>query len=115
MDGLEDKLNAILSDPDAMGRIADMAKSLFSGEGGDKEPSKPEPESDQALIKRVAGLLRGNALRPNEMALLTALRPFLSEERCERLDRAIKLARLASIARIAGEISGLGGDGNEPL
>ena len=32
MDGLEDKLNAILSDPDAMGRIADMAKSIMGGE-----------------------------------------------------------------------------------
>ena len=35
MDGLEDKLNAILSDPDAMGRISEMAKSLFGEKGGE--------------------------------------------------------------------------------
>ena len=109
MDGFEDKLNAILSDPDAMSRISDMAKSLFSGQG---DAQKTEPESDPTLIKRVAGLLRGNALRPDETALLSALRPFLSEERRVRLDRAIKLARFASLAKIAGEFSGLGGDGD---
>ena len=31
MDGLEDKLGAILSDPEAMSKISDMAKSLFGG------------------------------------------------------------------------------------
>lgn len=109
MDGLEDKLNAILSDPDAMSRISEMAKSLFSGQDGGQ---KPEPEGDVALIKRVAGLLRGNALQPDETALLSALRPFLSVERRARLDRAIKLARFASLAKIAGEFTGLGGEGD---
>ena len=45
-------------------------------------------------------------------ALLAALRPFLSEERRARLDRAIKIARLASLARLAGEFADIGGDGD---
>ena len=108
MDGLEDKLNAILSDPDAMGRIADMAKSIF-GEKQDGE-AKRDNADEESLLKRAAGMLRGNALRQDEAALITALRPFLSDERKRRLDRAVKIARLASLAKIAGELGILGGD-----
>lgn len=111
MDGLEDKLNAILSDPDAMGRIADMAKSLFGdGVAERKKPEAPSGEAEETLLRRAAQLLRGNSLRQDETALLSALRPFLSEERRSRLDRAIKIARLASLARLAGEFTGIGGE-----
>lgn len=109
MDGLEDKLNAILSDPEAMGKISEMAKSLFSG-GEDAGDGRPD-DGDESLIRRAGQLLRRDALRPDETALLTALRPFLSEERRARLDRAIKIARLTSLARLAGEFADIGGDG----
>lgn len=108
MDGLEDKLNAILSDPEAMGKISDMAKSLFRG-GEDAGDGRPD-DGDESLIRRAGQLLRRDALRPDETALLTALRPFLSEERRARLDRAIKIARLTSLARLAGEFADIGGD-----
>lgn len=109
MDGLEDKLNAILSDPEAMGKISDMAKSLFGG--GDDAGTQRGPDIDEeTLLQRARQLLRGNAMRSDETALLSALRPFLSEERRQRLDRAIKIARLASLARLAGEFTGIGGD-----
>lgn len=109
MDGLEDKLNAILSDPDAMGRISEMAKSLFGEKG--VEPGEIS-SGDESLLKRAAGLLRGNAMRADESAVFDALRPFLSDERRARLDRAIKIARLASLARMAGELADLGGEGD---
>lgn len=110
MDGLEDKLNAILSDPDAMGRISEMAKSLF-GEKSGEEPREIS-SGDESLLKRAAGLLRGNSMRADESAVFDALRPFLSDERRARLDRAIKIARLASLARMAGELADLGGEGD---
>ena len=106
MDGLEDKLNAILSDPDAMGRIAEMAKSLTGDVGSGEKPA----DMDEGLVKKAVKLLRGRAMNSDETALLTALRPFLSDERRARLDRAIKIARLASLASLAGEFAGLGGE-----
>lgn len=109
MDGLEDKLNAILSDPDAMGRISEMAKSLFGEKGGEPEEIS---SGDESLLKRAAGLLRGSSMRADESAVFDALRPFLSDERRARLDRAIKIARLASLARMAGELADLGGEGD---
>ena len=107
MDGLEDKLNAILSDPDAMGRISEMAKELMGSSREEKRSDGEEP-----LLKRAAALMRGGALRSEETALLDALRPFLSDERRARLDRAIKIARLASLARMAASLAELGGDGD---
>lgn len=108
MDGLEDKLNAILSDPDAMSRIAEMAKSLTGG-GGKDERSEPDG-SEEPIIRRAMKLLRGKALNGDETALLNALRPFLSSDRQRKLDRALKLARLASLASIAQEMGVFGGD-----
>lgn len=115
MDGFEDKLNSILSDKDAMSRIAAAAKSLLAGqEDSGQSGAATGPEQDTLatpeLISRVARLLRGNTMRSDETALLGALRPFLSEERQRRLDRAIKLARLASLAKLAGDFAGLGGE-----
>ena len=108
MDGLEDKLNAILSDPDAMSRIAEMAKSLTGG-GGKDERSESDG-SEEPIIRRAMKLLRGKALNGDETALLNALRPFLSSDRQRKLDRALKLARLASLASIAQEMGVFGGD-----
>ncbi len=104
MDGLEEKLSALLSDPEAMGKISEMAKSLFPA--GAEEAAK----DDESLARRAAKLLRSRALDPDEAALLGALRPFLSAERRRRLDRAVKIARLASLASLAGEA--LGGEGD---
>ena len=109
MDGLEDKLNAILSDPDAMGRIADMAKSIMGGEG-EGSGDTGRGEADESMIRRAMKLMRGKALSTDEASLLSALRPVLSAEWQQRLDRAIKLARLASLASLAGELGVLGGD-----
>ena len=106
MDGLEDKLNNILSDPDAMGRIAELAKSLTGGEAR----QEPADEKEEPLVRRAVKLLRGKALNGDETALLSALRPFLSEDRRRKLDRAVKLARLAAIASIAQEMGVFGGD-----
>lgn len=108
MDGIEEALGSILSDPKAMGRIAEMAKSLASG-----APTGGGERSDEGLLRRAVGLMRSRALSSDETALLDALRPFLSAERRRRLDRAIKLARLASLASLAGEA--LGGEDSEPL
>ena len=41
-------------------------------------------------------------------ALLEAMKPFLSERRREKMDKAMKLARLAGLAGIAAAEFGLG-------
>ena len=41
----DDKLNSILSNPDAMARIMNLAQSLSGGEGGASQAAPPPPQS----------------------------------------------------------------------
>lgn len=127
MSELEDKINGILGDPAQMEKLAGLAKSLM---GGGDDPAKEakstgggldslmqsfgggEGAIDPAMLARLSrALSSGAGEKKQERALLEAMKPYLSEKRRSKMDKAIKLARLASIARIAmGE---MGGDGSD--
>ena len=63
---------------------------------------------DPAMLARLSrAFSSGAGEKKQERALLEAMKPYLSEKRRSKMDKAIKLARLASIARIAmGEMGG---------
>ncbi len=111
------QLNSILSDPDAMAQIAALAQSISGGQDGaaaseGKRPSEageraadaPPPNApgvDPELLRRLAPLMR-QLDRPesNETtAFLLALRPFLSEARRGKVERAAQLARLIHLGK----------------
>lgn len=114
MEDFEEKLNAILSSPETMGQIMALADSLSGKpeEGAPEEsapagPSRESPlsflsELDPKLIGKASTLL-GEYTRSGDerIALLAAMRPFLSEERRPRLDKAMQIARLARVIRCA--------------
>ena len=104
MNELEDKLNALLNDPGEMERFASFAKSIM---GGAEQEKTSEPDIDPGLIKRIGGILGGSdAKSSNDKKLLEAMKPYLSEKRRSKMDRALKIARLASIAATAAELGG---------
>lgn len=92
MSELEDSLNSILNDPDKMQSIASMARSLM---GGDAPESTPD--IDTGALKKLMGSGSGN----RDTKLLEAMRPYLSDKRRSKMDRALKIARLASLAQLA--------------
>ena len=118
---LEEKLNAILGDQEAMGRIMALARSLSTGEGAPPTSPEEEPgprsdsgeegagdplaamrELDPRLLQMGMKILREYQRSDDKnTALLLALRPFLRRERYARLDRAVQLARLARVIRVA--------------
>ena len=118
MGELDEKLNAILGNPQAMGQIMALAQSLGGGLSGppedaeehasqpQEEESPPSPfgELDPRMMQLGMRLLQ-EYQREDERktALLTALRPFVREERYEKLDRAVQLARLSRMIRVALE------------
>ena len=117
----EEKLGAILNDPQAMGQIMSLAQSL-GGQGpsetdADKAPaehteapSTPDLDLDPRLME--AGMRALSAWKdPDDprAALLGALRPFLKEERQGKLDRAIHITRLSKAVRAA--LDGVQGGG----
>lgn len=113
----DEKLNQILSDPGAMAQIMQLAQSL----GGESSPAQqappptpaPKPTQDSNLLSSLAGgidpalltrlvpLLRelGGKQDSNARALLYALRPYLKEERQEKVERALQLARLFHLGK----------------
>ena len=104
MSDFEDKLNQLLNDPKEMERFAGFAKSLMGGD----EPATEEkaPDFDPGLLKKISGLMDGGR-NSKDTKLLEAMRPYLSEKRRSKMDRAIKIARLAGLAELAaGEFGG---------
>ena len=114
MDELEDKLNSILSDPGQMEKIAGLARTLMGGAGPEAAPDTPPgvaPGRDPGLLGRIAKAMRGGGGDGGrEQALLAAMRPYLSEKRRGKMDRALQLARLARILRLTALEGGGGGD-----
>ena len=110
----DDKLNSILSNPDAMAQIMQLAQS-FSGEPSPpppRQPSPPPPQNsvnplsalgnlDPKVITRLLPLIQelGGSQDSNARALLHALSPYLKPERQQKVDRALQLARLFHVGR----------------
>ena len=113
MDDIGDKINAILSDPDQFGKIAQMAKSIMGGEpdkSREKAKSRDDDDSDgggfdlnPAMLSRISKLMQKSGTKSSDMALLEAMKPFLSDKRRKKMDKAMKLAKLASFAELAAE------------
>lgn len=122
----EDQINSILSDPEQMSRITELANSLLSGGGSagaaaeaDAAGSMPDlsrlaesfrggGSADSALLGRLGRLLHSaRADNGREQALLEAMKPYLSEKRRSKMDRAMRLAHMAKLAQLAmGELGG---------
>lgn len=123
MSELEDRINSVLNDPKQMEKITKLAQSFMAGgqggadaegAGGDKTAGAPGdiPELDPKFLNRLGTLLKSNAPeKKRERELLEAMKPYLSEKRRSKMDRAIRIARIAGIAKLAmGE---MGGDGDD--
>lgn len=135
---LEEKLNAILGNPDAMGQIMALARSLNGGGGtssdSPEQNASPEPgespppppasrtespdlsallgQVDPRLMQLGLSLLKNCRERDDRnAALLRALRPFLKEERRAGLDRALQIVGVTRIIRVA--LDTMGGKGEE--
>ena len=106
MSELEEKLNALLSDPNSMAQVMQMAQQL-SGAMGEQKAAPPGPDLGAALggldPKLLGKLLplAGELGTENSAALqlLQALRPFLKEEKQGKIERAARLARLIHVGK----------------
>ena len=95
MADFQDQLNNILSNPDAMSQIMQLAQSL--SDNGDAPPPKEPPVMIAKLlpvIQELSGQQDSNARQ-----LLYALRPYLKQERQEKIERALQLAKLFRVGK----------------
>ena len=124
MASLEENLNQLLSDPNAMEQIFSLAGKLGLSGNAPTEADIPEHTSEEisedaepphatslpplfdpeslGQMGKLMELFQGTQQSKQEAdALLDALRPFLRRERQEKLDRARRLAVLSQTARQA--------------
>lgn len=117
----DEKLNSLLSNPDAMAQIMQMAQSLSGGGQPQQTPQQPPPPPpppspggdpfsslagltggmDPAMISKLLPLVQelGSQNDSNARQLLQALRPYLRPERQEKIERALQLARLFHLGK----------------
>ena len=111
---MEDQLGAILGNPALMQQIMDMAQSL----GQSAPPTQTEPpqqsfpEIDPATIGNIMSIAGKTQIDRNQKALLHALQPYLTGERLQKLEKAMRAARIAGAVSTflpAGKIPFLSG------
>ena len=115
MDDMEEKIGAILGNPQMMQQIMAMAQTL-GGPQSDPEPPKREaqtpalPQMDLALVQKLTGIARQSGIDKREQALLGALGAYLTGDRVARLERAMRAAKMAKMATsVIGQQGLLGG------
>ena len=113
MDDVNEKLNALLSDPGSMAQIMQLAQQLSGSMGGDTaqpaatSPAAPPPPPpsplgglDPQTIARYLPLLQELTRDTSQTTqLLYALRPFLKDGKQNKVARAARLARLITIGK----------------
>ena len=109
----EEKLNTLLSDPDAMAQVMNIAQNLsqqMGQSGGSAPPPQGDPMGDLSsllggidpgmIAKLLPVLSQLNRPESGETAaFLRALRPFLKPERQDKVERAAQLARFIHLGK----------------
>ncbi len=89
---ISNKLNEILSDPEKLKGVMSVVNSVMGAQSHTHEKESPP-------------IMPINAKDDKRTELLRALKPFLSEEKCARIDKILKIM---TVAQLAGMITGEG-------
>lgn len=126
MEGMEEKIGALLSNPELMKNIMTMAQSLGQNTP-QQEPPQAQPQkqaqpqqktplqaksapsigkNELEMISKISTLSQQTGLDRQEQTLLKALNPYLTKERLEKLEKAMHAAKMAKFATVAFSQSG---------
>ena len=92
------KLEQLLSNNEAMEKIMAMASSLSSQ--SKSTPEKSTEDNSEAPPKNAIGALSLPTGRSGYSAILFALKPYLDDDRKERIDKLISMIRIAETAKM---------------
>lgn len=103
---MEEKLGAILNNPQLMQQIMSMAQSLGHESPRQEQPEAPAqadtppelPNIDFSMVQKLSGLAGQTGINQNQKALLSALGPYLSQDRVGKLEKAMRAAKMAQLA-----------------
>ncbi|MBE6943933.1 MAG: hypothetical protein E7453_06690 [Ruminococcaceae bacterium] len=105
MAGLEEQLNAVLSNPQMMQQIMAMAQNFSPPPQESPPPPAPPPQQeanplvfDPAMLQKLSGLMGSGGVDKNQQHLLRALGPYISQSRVAKLEKAMQAAKMARLA-----------------
>ena len=112
MGEFEEKLNALLSDSDAMAQVLQLAQNLSSQ--AEQASSEEPPQKNAKNFEDILGNFNPDAFmqlfpliqqfgkeeRSSAADFLYALRPFLKESRQNKVEQAVQLARIIHLAKL---------------
>lgn len=98
---LEERLAAVLNDPNMMQQIMNMAQSFNTSapaaEPGPAAPEEAGPPIDLKMLKQLSGFAQRGNIDSNQRTLLKALGPYLSRDRIGKLEKAMRAAKVAQM------------------
>lgn len=107
MDDLSNKLSSLLSDPEGLNQIKELANSLLGNTySAESQENTLEGKNEIAAIMQILQALKG--ANDKSVELLLALKPHLSSERQKKLDTAIKLLKIYSVLPLIKDSNILG-------
>lgn len=109
MDNMMEKMQSLLSDPESMQQLQELAQMLQSDSGNGEsdtaehtEAAEPAADTDGGVgldfgaLMKVSQLM-GAAEQNEDTALLLALKPHLKAERQKKVEKAVKMLKLLSV------------------
>lgn len=130
MDSFSDKLKTVLNDPESMAKIAELAKNFAGGKNAAPPPTENASNEVAESVPSVAGavppprepsglggafdLIRSPAIAEalqmlhngsrERVALLQAMRPFVRDEKKEKLDKIIQTMKTLDLISSAQKL-----------
>ncbi len=112
MGELEDKLSAVMANPQLMQQIMSMAQNFVPPQPPPEAPPPPAspPGLDFSAMQKLGALAGQSCVDKNQQQLLHALSPYLCGERIAKLEKAMRAAKLAQLATglLGGKLGGTG-------
>ena len=123
MSELEDRISSLLADPVQMEKITKLASSLMeggglspqSGEGQQSGEGERQDQTDSALDLKLLGsfsriLRQAKGSEGKGVAMMEAMKPYVTEKRRIKMSKAIRIAQMAKLAELA--LTEFRGDGD---
>lgn len=104
-DDFQDKLNAILENPEMMKTISSLANSF-----GNQVSSEPKFDNNQSvgnseLVSNLQNVMSGMDMSSDSrINLLNALKPYMRSNRAAHMDTAIRILKLTKLTSLLKDI-----------
>lgn len=117
MADIQDKINEILSNPEALRQVQSLGEQLGLAGNAPEKPQPTEKKNELSLpmdfmnddiaksLIKILPAVKSIGCEDDTTRLLNALRPFLSCEKQEKLDKAEKMLKLFKILPLLKDIN----------